>query len=86
MQLMAHRHELRYAPSTNQMVTRLFFIIFAIVGCSSHSQTDHPDSGNTGGSNQGGATSISDCEPGCENICQPDYGCQCVCNNTGGRG
>jgi hypothetical protein len=69
------------------MIIRLLFITFAIVGCSSHSQADHPDSGNSGGSaNQGGHTSVSDCDPGCENICQPDYGCQCVCNNTGGSG
>ncbi len=69
------------------MNSRFLLIVFVIASCGSHSQADHPDSGNSGGgSNLGGATSVSDCDPGCVEICQADTGCECVCDNTGGSG
>jgi hypothetical protein len=62
----------------------LTFTLFA--GCS-EDQTATEKTPDGGQGSQGGATSVSICDPGCENICHAETGCQCVCPvSTGGLG
>ena len=56
---------------------------FMLSSCGSNHNSSNqtpPDAGHTGGT-----TSISNCDPGCDYVCEVTSGCDCVCaSGTGG--
>gem|GEM_PF-2854358 len=54
-----------------------------LLGCQSE-EAPAENAPDAGGYPKGGATSVSVCTPGCENICQPQSGCECVCPSGSG--
>ncbi len=62
-------------------------VLLTLTGCGNGSSSPNQNPGDAGHSGQAGATSVRICDPGCDNVCDIDNGCSCVCTSaTGGTG